>query len=63
MKAWVAVALLLLGHLFGLREVFGALDYAAAASRKAYTDIAPHLDRLGRDIRQEYQEAQHGSQR
>lgn len=61
MKAWTIIALLLLGHFLGLRQLFGALDYAAAASRRAYTDIAPHLDRLGRDVRREYQEAQRGT--
>jgi hypothetical protein len=58
MKAWLVLALLVLGHFIGLRQLFSALDFAAAASRRAYTDIAPHIDRLGQDVRREYQEAQ-----
>lgn len=61
MKAWLVVALLLLGHFLGLRELFALLDAADAAGRKAYTHIAPHIDHAGETLRREYQEARRGS--
>ena len=58
--AILLVLALVVGHVIGLGQVFSALDYADHAAKRAYTDIAPHLDRVGQDLKREYQEAQRG---
>lgn len=56
----LVILALVVGHILTLGQVFDALDWADAAGKRAYTDIAPHLDKLDRRIKREYQEARHG---
>lgn len=56
--AILLVLALVAGHVLGLGQVFSALDYADAAAKRAYADIAPHLDRVGQSLKREYQEAE-----